>query len=632
MRTAYQRITEALRDEGKTVRTVNGTTVAQCPAHDDRNPSLAIRDNHGQALVYCHAGCSTEDVVNALGLTLSDLFDDRRSKTYRYDDLDGSRLRDVVRSFNGSRKTRTTLYRLPEVVEAVDRGDQIHLVEGEKDADLLVALGRIGTTGPQGASNFHLVDVSPLEGANVVAVVDNDEAGGRWAGTVAAKLDGVAASVRFVRALEGNDTTDHVMAGHTVDELVPIEVTPAKSPTVVAGGPPVLGEEALYGLVGDFVRTVEPHTEADRAALLVSFLAAIGNTIGMSPHVRVGATRHRPNVFVLLIGATAKARKGTSWAETSRVTSAVDETWFADCVTSGLGSGEALIVKVADDPEQPGMKDPRALVIEEEFARLLAVGRREGSTLSTVVREAWDGRPLRNNTKANPLEAKTHLISVIGHITADETHAKITELDVANGLLNRFLIVYVQRSKLLPSGGTLRDEDLDGLIARTRRVVDTARKRSELRRTPAAERRWAEMYEEMADDDPGGLLGAVLARAEAQTLRLSLLYAVLDEADAIDVPHLEAAYALWRYCRDSAAYIFGDALGDPVADRIYAALVENPDGLDRTQLRDLFGRHVRRNQMDTALDLLRYHRRIEERTEETGGRPRTIYTTREKNR
>lgn len=395
-------------------------------------------------------------------------------------------------------------------------------------------------------------------------------------------------------------------------------------PTTV---PPTLEDAALHGIAGELVRRIDPHTEADPAAVLITTLVLFGNLIGPSPFLSVGATRHHCNLFALVVGSTSKARKGTSVAEAMRAARMVDERWADECVTSGIASGEAVIALVAEsgDDDEPRRVDRRALIIEEEFARLLSTARREGSTVSPIIRSAWDSRPLRITTKANSLTATGHHISVLGHITADELHSVGRSLDIANGLHNRFLFAYAQRSKLLPSGGSLRDGDLADLVGRAHAAVQTARTCGELRRTRAAELRWAELYEACADDDPGGLFGAVTARAEPQLLRLSLVYALLDAAPAVDVPHLDAAWALWRYCRASAGYLFGDALGDPIADRIDAALREHPAGLDRTALRDLFGRHVRSGQLDTALELLTEHQRLTAYRENTAGRPRTVY-------
>src|SRR4051812_27489475 len=101
------------------------------------------------------------------------------------------------------------------------------------------------------------------------------------------------------------------------------------------------------------------------------------------------------------------------------------------------------------------------------------------------------------------------------------------------------------------------------------------------------------------------MLGAIVARAEAQVVRLGLIYALLDGATAIGLPHLEAALEVWRYADDSAAYVFGRALGDPVADTILTALRgKGTLGLTRSEIAGLFSRHHSSARLDRALTML----------------------------
>ncbi|MGB3635655.1 MAG: hypothetical protein WA982_16570 [Rubrobacteraceae bacterium] len=118
-----------------------------------------------------------------------------------------------------------------------------------------------------------------------------------------------------------------------------------------------------------------------------------------------------------------------------------------------------------------------------------------------------------------------------------------------------------------------------------------------------------------------GLFGAATSRAEAQTLHIAALYATLDACSVIQHPHLQAALALWHYSEASARYIFVDAISDAVADKIAAALEEEPDGLSRTDLSDLFKRHRSRGEIDRALGLLEKISRVQRDKVETGGRP-----------
>lgn len=392
---------------------------------------------------------------------------------------------------------------------------------------------------------------------------------------------------------------------------------------------PLLDPAALYGLAGDVVRTIEPHSEADPAALLVSFLAGYGSAVNAGPHAVADGAHHPPRLHVVVVGDTAKARKGTSWRRVRRPLALADAGW-ADRIVGGLSSGEGLIQAVADPTEDKdgnpvgGVADKRLLVVEEEFSRVLTVARRESNILSAVLRQAWDDGRLCTMTRA-PLVATGAHVSVLGHITVAELRSKLTEVDQANGFANRHLWVCARRSKLLPNGGGDRDEDYIPLAARISARLMEARKRGLLVRTPDADARWVELYEQMADDDPGGLLGAVTARAEAHVLRLSVVYATVDAAHRIELPHLEAAWALWRYCRDSAAYIFGDTIGDEVADRLLAAVrAAGPAGLDLTQQSDVFGRNVKAKRLTAARAELEALGLIETVPEETGGRPRMV--------
>ena len=96
----------------------------------------------------------------------------------------------------------------------------------------------------------------------------------------------------------------------------------------------IFDQHALYGLAGEAVRTLAPHSEAQPEAILLQLLAAFGNIIGPGPHCMVGATRHTLNLFVVLVGESSKARKGTSWNQISRLFAEVDRAWTENRVTS----------------------------------------------------------------------------------------------------------------------------------------------------------------------------------------------------------------------------------------------------------------------------------------------------------
>jgi Protein of unknown function (DUF3987)/Bifunctional DNA primase/polymerase, N-terminal len=386
--------------------------------------------------------------------------------------------------------------------------------------------------------------------------------------------------------------------------------------------PDSLQSDAFYGVAGDLVRTIEPHTEADPAALLVQFLTVFGNIVGRRAHFKAEADRHGMNLFVMIVGETSKGRKGSSWSHVRRIAEGVDHEWSGGRIQQGLSSGEGLIWAVRDPiyKREPirksgrvvsyqnvtadcGVQDKRLLVLEAEFASVLKILDREGNTLSATLRQAWDNGTLRILTKNSPAQATGSHISMVGHITGDELRRYLTATEKGNGFANRILWVCARRSKSLPEGGALDRSALQEIISRIARAVEFARSTDELRRSSKARNLWGEVYPGLSAGRPG-LLGAVTSRAEAQVMRIASIYALLDSSDVIKEVHLRAALALWRYAEQSARCVFGDSLGDPVADQLLRALRKSTAGLTRTDIRDLFGRNRRAEEIETALTSL----------------------------
>jgi hypothetical protein len=105
-------------------------------------------------------------------------------------------------------------------------------------------------------------------------------------------------------------------------------------------------------------------------------------------------------------------------------------------------------------------------------------------------------------------------------------------------------------------------------------------------------------------------------------MRLACIYAVLDLSELIRLPHLQAGLACWQFAEDSARYIFGDSLGDPVADELAQALkAAGAEGMSRSQIRDYFQRHRTAGEIDRAVAALKARNLIVKRMEQTPGRP-----------
>ncbi|MGO9247922.1 MAG: hypothetical protein ACLP7W_04940 [Solirubrobacteraceae bacterium] len=392
------------------------------------------------------------------------------------------------------------------------------------------------------------------------------------------------------------------------------------------GWPEPPAPAAYHGLLGEIVRAIAPETEADPVAILSQLLVAFGAAVGRGAWFQVEATRHHPNGFLILVGDSARSRKGSSWDHVRRLITCADQTITARILT-GLSSGEGLIWAVRDpNGQDPGVADRRLLVIEPEFVSVLKAVGREISTLSPTLRSAWDGRPLAILTRTAPARASDAHISVIGHITATELRHHAGPVELANGLLNRFLIVGCRRVRLLPEGGELDPLQGTGLDHQLAKALQGARRAGQLRLSTPARRTWTDIYQQLAEPQ-AGITGAISARAEAHTIRLALLYALTDDTRQIQPVHLNAALALWDYAKRSATWALERTAGDPLAQQIHAALTHAlPDGLTRTQLRDLHHRNPTTQQLDHALASLAHDGKITSQRILTAGRPAELWS------
>lgn len=402
---------------------------------------------------------------------------------------------------------------------------------------------------------------------------------------------------------------------------------------------PRLGDGAFHGLAGEIVRAIEPHTEADPAGILVQLLVCFGSVLGRRPHFRVESDRHGLNLYCVLVGETSKARKGTSAGHVFKLFSEVDPGWRRSRVQTGMSSGEGLIWAVRDPQtarqarrgpdgaarEQladPGVADKRLLVYEPELSSTLRVLRRDGNTLSPVLRSAWDSGRLQILTRHSPATASGAHVSVVAHITRSELAGQLDQIEIANGFANRFLWISVRRSKLLPEGGRLEEVHLAPMVAKLREAIAHGQRVEELQRTEDASRLWRDVYPDLSAGR-AGLYGALTARGEAHVLRLAGLYALLDRSSVIGHEHLAAALALWRYAREATRYIFEDTLGIEV--QVLKELCRAEEGMTRTQLLRCFNNHLRGAELEEHLRALERERLAECEQVATGGRPAEVW-------
>jgi hypothetical protein len=215
-------------------------------------------------------------------------------------------------------------------------------------------------------------------------------------------------------------------------------------------------------------------------------------------------------------------------------------------------------------------------------------------------------------------------ISVVAHITPEELSKLQTDADVYGGSWNRFLWIASKRARLRPHGGDF--DDLGDLQARVRSVVTNARNVGRMRRTPAADRLWEEEYYRRAEVRAGGVVGAIVGRAEPQLLRLAMLAALCRQEDVVDVEDLAAAVALWQYVEATVRMLFAGC-EDPLVARVVEAIRARP-GISRSALRRLTAKAMPAASFVAILERAAATGAVESEKVESAGRQSEIWKPR----
>ena len=413
------------------------------------------------------------------------------------------------------------------------------------------------------------------------------------------------------------------MAAYPAGETV-IRPTAGDGPDLL--GPPAdqawpapIDDDAYQGLAGEIVSALAPTTEADEVGLLGTLLVLFGAVVGRGRTYWHGAD-HGPNLFLTLVGPTSTGRKGTAWSVTGSVLDRVAPGWRS-IVVPGIGSGEGLVTRLKP-ADGDGPPDPRALILETEMSRLLIASQRDGSTLGAVLRSAWDGTPLGSFLARRAALVTDHHVSLLAHITPEDLRDKLRDVDAANGFGNRFLWLAVRRSRRVPFPERPDRVLAPDLTRKLHEAIAVASVPSNLTLSPDAADRWEEVYTALSTDR-WGLLGALTSRAEAQVIRLAIVYALLDRSTRIDIDHLDAAVALWDYSERSARYIFGDSTGNALADFLRRHLRDCGE-ISKTEIKQFESRPRARQQAIDVLVGLGLARIITRPHGPGGGRPTTF--------
>ena len=319
----------------------------QCPAHQDRKASLSVAEGRGgKAVLRCHAGCETQDVLAALGLDWPDLFPEGRNgkaelvATYDYTDEQDRLLYQAVRYFPKAFKrrrpdgrggwiwtlgdTRLVLYRLPRVLAAVAAGQPVYVVEGEKDVHAIERAGATATTVIGGVSGRWLPEFSRLLAkTRVLVVADDDPPGRKRAAATARAIVAAGGQVEVVKPAAGKDAADHLAAGRALADLRPADDDSAESaesaestptweppaplgPATEAAAFPV---QALPAWLADYAQAEATATQTppDLAAMMV--LSVLAAAAGGLAEVAVRRGWREPLNLFAAVGLSPGSRK-----------------------------------------------------------------------------------------------------------------------------------------------------------------------------------------------------------------------------------------------------------------------------------------------------------------------------------
>ena len=394
----------------------------------------------------------------------------------------------------------------------------------------------------------------------------------------------------------------------------------------------------LYGIFGEFGRAAAKDTEVNPYAAAMNLMIFISASVGRGIYFYIGNDIHHVRLYGLHIGRSSRGQKGGAHSLLNRVIKVIAENDFDLLLpsrhTGGLSSKEGLAALIHDGymqgkEEVAPITDKRLFIRESEFSNVMHQAARNGNTLSAGVRDAWDGVGIQPATKLKGTWASHPHIAIAGACTPIELLALTTKNDVSNGFLNRFIIFWAERTKLIPFPQCTHIDTVNLLATKINAIIQFAKGDYVWNKNPSlasednrqitlsddAKRTYGALYINVFPKyNDGDNVAALTERKAPYLLRMAALFAISDFSLVIEEWHINAAYEWVKYWHESVKFIFNDAAEEVKnneisdhASKIVSYLASKDKGYQatRTELsKTVFSGHLDSKALDEALNTL----------------------------
>jgi len=410
--------------------------------------------------------------------------------------------------------------------------------------------------------------------------------------------------------------------------------------------PPSPSTHMFTGLLGEVARIASHNTEVNPVSAALSFLSFIGANVGRDTFLLINNTYHHPRLFTLHIGRSSRGGKGDSQQLTHRIRKrieALEPDLLGKTHTGGLSSGEGLAAMIHDGyGETSAIKDKRLWVVEGELANVLKKVAREGNVLSATLREMWDGSDIKPAVKTRPMGATDPHIGMHACITPTELSKTMSRGEIDNGFANRFLMIWAENIGCVPFPKASTDSIIDDLAELSIDVIKFAlgdypdrTNSKEMYLSDSARLFYGQVYRQYKMPLDNELVAGLLARRAPYTIRLAMLFALMEKTRVIEESHLRAAAAWVEYATQTVRFIFHSERQTEKATeinknavKILDFLEDKPAGCSASDINNFcFKGHVNSAKIKEALHYLLTENPplIISKKSTTGGRPKKLY-------